>query len=100
LAFSRFFDLPKYRRKVISEHDQMHLLINFPPQVALSALVNSLEGVSSRRLRAANLPEVARNLWGSHFWSPSYCAVSDGRDALALAIVKQFVESQRGSSPP
>ena len=31
--------------------EHVHLLVNFPPTVALSRLVNSLQGVSSRRLR-------------------------------------------------
>src|SRR5881397_1888262 len=33
------------------EHDHVHLLVHYPPKVALSKLVNSLKGVSSRRLR-------------------------------------------------
>jgi len=33
------------------EASHVHLLVNFPPTVALSRLVNSLKGVSSRRLR-------------------------------------------------
>jgi putative transposase len=33
------------------EHSHVHLLVNFPPKVALSKLVNSLKGVSSRRIR-------------------------------------------------
>ncbi|GII20403.1 hypothetical protein Ppa05_71290 [Planomonospora parontospora subsp. antibiotica] len=33
------------------ESDHVHLLVHFPPKVALSRLVNSLKGVSSRRLR-------------------------------------------------
>jgi putative transposase len=33
------------------EAGHVHLLVNFPPEVALSRLVNSLKGVSSRRLR-------------------------------------------------
>jgi REP element-mobilizing transposase RayT len=33
------------------QHDHVHLLIKYPPKVAVSALVNSLKGVSSRRLR-------------------------------------------------
>jgi Transposase IS200 like len=32
--------------------NHVHLLVNFPPTVAISRLVNSLKGVSSRRLRA------------------------------------------------
>ena len=33
------------------EDNHVHLLVNFPPKVALSKLVNSLKGVSSRRMR-------------------------------------------------
>ena len=33
------------------EHDHVHLLAEYPPKVAVSTLVNSLKGVSSRRLR-------------------------------------------------
>jgi putative transposase len=29
----------------------VHLLVNFPPTIAIARLVNSLKGVSSRRLR-------------------------------------------------
>ena len=33
------------------EKDHIHLLINYPPKVSISKLVNSLKGVSSRRIR-------------------------------------------------
>ena len=33
------------------EQDHVHLLVHYPPKVQLSKLVNSLKGVSSRRLR-------------------------------------------------
>lgn len=33
------------------EEDHVHLLIHYPPKVTLSHPVNSLKGVSSRRLR-------------------------------------------------
>lgn len=33
------------------EHDYVHLLVNYPPKVAISSLVNSLKGASSRILR-------------------------------------------------
>jgi putative transposase len=75
------------------EGDHVHLLVTYPPKVALSTLVNSLKGVSARRLRAAKLPEVRAKLWGEHFWSPSYCVVSCG--GAPLEIVKQYIQSQR-----
>lgn len=117
--------VPKYRRKVISprvyetlraawfrvcqdfevlldesgfEHDHVHLLLSYPPKVSLSHLVNSLKGVSARAVRAARYPEIRNKLWGKHFWSPSYCAVSCG--GAPLAIVKKYVQSQRGASSP
>ena len=33
------------------EDDHVHLLVEYPPKLAVSALVNSLKGVSSRLLR-------------------------------------------------
>lgn len=91
-------DLECELRETGYEMDHVHLLVGYPPKVALSVLVNSLKGVSARRLRAARLPDVERKLWGPHFWSPSYCAVSCG--GAPLEIVKRYVERQRGSSPP
>jgi putative transposase len=81
------------------ESDHVQLLVGYPPKVALSRLVNSLKGVSARRLRAASLPEVRSKLWGEHFWSPSYCAVSCGQ--APLETVRRYVQKQRGgaSSP-
>ena len=78
------------------ERDYVHLLVGYPPKVALSKLINSLKGVSARRVRAAKLPEVSDKLWGEHFWSPSYCAVSCG--GAPLEIVKRYVEQQRGGA--
>lgn len=80
------------------EHDHVHLLLSYPPKVSLSALVNSLKGVSARRIRQARLQEVEAKLWGPHFWSPSYCVVSCR--GAPLEQVKKYVEKQRGSSPP
>ncbi len=42
------------------ENNHVHLLVNFPPKVAVSKLVNSLKGVSSRRLRQ-EYPELVRH---------------------------------------
>src|SRR5487761_1946302 len=76
------------------EDDHVHLLVAYPPKVAISALVNSLKGSSAYRLRKLNFPEVRKKLWGEHFWSPSYCAVSCG--GASLYVVKAYIQSQRG----
>ncbi len=56
------------------EANHVHLLVHFPPKVALSKLVNSLEGVSSRRMRH-EFPETARHYWRAKgLWTGSYFA--------------------------
>ncbi|MER7203822.1 IS200/IS605 family transposase (plasmid) [Streptomyces sp. NBC_01003] len=75
------------------EQDHVHLLVHYPPKVQLSKLVNSLKGVSSRRLRQEHSAHVRRYLWGGHFWSGSYFAGSCG--GAPLTVVKQYIENQQ-----
>lgn len=75
-----------------ADGDHVHLLLSWPPQVALSRLVGSLKGVSARLLRQKGFPEVTSKLWGDHFWSPSYCLVSCG--GAPLDTIKAYVEAQ------
>ena len=73
------------------ERDHVHLLVNYPPTVAVSKLVNSLKGVSSRYLRQRHA-DIHRYYWKGMLWSPSYFAVSCG--GAPLAIIKQYIEQQ------
>ena len=78
--------------------DHAHLLVTYPPKVALSRLVMSLKTISSMRVTAHGWPEVARALRGDHFWSPSYAVVSCG--GAPLDVVKAYVESQKSPNRP
>ena len=69
-------------------------LVNYPPKIAISKLVNSLKGVSSRRLRQVH-PEITHHYWKSQLWSPSYFAGSCG--GAPIEIVRQYIE-QHGDS--
>lgn len=75
------------------DDDHVHLLVEYPPTVQLTKLVNSLKGVTSRHLRGKEFPEVMAKLWGEHLWSPSYFAVSCG--GAPIDIVRQYIEDQR-----
>ncbi|MFE2474298.1 IS200/IS605 family transposase, partial [Streptomyces mirabilis] len=66
------------------EADHVHLLVHYPPKVAISRLVGSLKGVSARRLRQEFPGHIRKYLWGDHFWSPSYFAASCGGAPLAI----------------
>ena len=74
------------------EPDQVHLLVNYPPKVAVARLVNSLKGVSARRLRQER-PDISRRYWRGGLWSASYFAASCG--GAPISILRQYIESQR-----
>lgn len=80
-------------REFNGEHDHVHLLVEYPPKVPVSALVNSLKGVSARRLRSEYTGRVNRARMNGHFWSPSYFAASCG--GAPLSIIKQYIEQQQ-----
>jgi REP-associated tyrosine transposase len=74
------------------ESNHVHLLVNFPPKVALSRLVNSLKGVSSRRMRQ-EFPALARHYWrANRLWSGSYFAGSVG--GAPISVLRQYIEQQ------
>ena len=74
------------------EEEHIHLLVNYPPKVSISKLVNSLKGVSSRLIRKQH-PELVQQYWKGVLWSPSYFASSCG--GAPLSIVKQYIEQQK-----
>jgi len=75
------------------EEDHVHLLVNYPPKVAVSKLVNSLKGVSSHLIRKKNYPSIRKKLCGRALWSPSYFAGSCG--GAPIAIIRQYIEQQQ-----
>ena len=75
------------------EVDHVHLLAAYPPKVALSHLVNSLKGVSSRRLRQDFVGGINRAAMRGRFWSPSYSAGSCG--GPPLSTVKDYITNQK-----
>ena len=74
------------------ESDNVHLLVRYPPKVAMSNLVNSLKGVSARRLRLAR-PDIARRYWRGGLWSASYFVASV--EGASISILKTYIENQR-----
>lgn len=74
------------------EHDHVHLLVNYPPKVSLSKLVNSLKGASSRIMRG-RFEDLQKRYWKGVLWSPSYFAASCG--GAPISVIKQYIEQQR-----
>jgi putative transposase len=79
------------------EADHLHAIIEYPPKVSISALVNALKGTSSRLLRKER-PDIERRYFDGVLWSPSYFAASTG--GAPLDVVRRYVEQQRASASP
>ena len=78
--------------EVDGEDSHVHLLVEYPPKLAVSVLVNSLKGVSSRLLRKER-PDLKKRYWKNVLWSPSYFASSCG--GAPIGIIKQYIEQQQ-----
>ncbi|MEU0844924.1 IS200/IS605 family transposase [Streptomyces sp. NPDC005962] len=75
------------------ERDHVHLLVHYPPKIAVSKLVNSLKGVSARHLRREYTTTMNRAIMHGHLWSPSYFSASCG--GAPLTIIRQYIEQQQ-----
>jgi putative transposase len=74
------------------EPRHVHLLVNFPPTVAISRLVNSLKGVLSRRLRQ-RISRPAPHHWrAKRLWSGPYFAESVG--GPPISALRHYIEQQ------
>lgn len=73
------------------EEDHVHMLIHYPPKVSIAKLVNSLKGVSSRRLRQ-KWPQLEERYYKGVLWSPSYFAGSCG--GAPIDILKKYIRHQ------
>lgn len=74
------------------EDDHVHLLVNYPPKITISSLVNSLKGVSSRILRKRH-KDIENRYWKGVLWSPSYFAASCG--GAPISVIRQYIEQQQ-----
>lgn len=75
------------------ESDHIHALIEYPPKLSISQIVNSLKGVSSRRYGQARYPKP----YGKDaLWSPSYFVSSVG--GAPLEVLKAYIQDQEKPS--
>ena len=80
-------------REFNGEDDHVHLLVRYPPKLAVSTLVNRLKGVSAHYLRKEFTGRVSRATMHGHLWSPSYFAASCG--GAPPAIIREYIENQK-----
>jgi putative transposase len=74
------------------EPDHVHLLVSYPPTLAVATLVRRLKGRSSYALRREYTRTCVRAHMRSHLRSPSYFAASAG--GAPLSVIKRYIENQ------
>jgi putative transposase len=70
------------------EADHVHVLIEYPPKLSISQIVNALKGVSSRRYGQSENKKPHKEA----LWSSSYFAISVG--AASIEVLKQYIKEQ------
>ena len=74
------------------EADHAHLLVAYPPTLAIAVLAQRLKGRTAYAVRREFTGICVRARMRSHLWSPSYFAASCG--GAPLSIIKQYIEGQ------
>jgi putative transposase len=74
------------------EGNHVHVLIEYPPKLSVSQIVNAIKGVSSRREGQAGYKKPHKEA----LWSPSYFAVSAG--GAPLEVLKDYIRNQEKPS--
>lgn len=75
------------------EVDHIHGLIEYPPKLSISKMVNALKGVSSRKYGQSGYPKP----YGKDaLWTPSYFVSSVG--GAPLEVLNKYIQSQEKPS--
>jgi len=75
------------------EEDHIYCLLEYPPKLSISQIVNTLKGVSSRMYGKAGFPKPDDR---DALWNPSYFVSSVG--GAPLEVLKQYIQEQEKPS--
>lgn len=78
--------------KFNSKTNHVHLLVNYPPKTAVSNLVNSLKGASTRILHRDFTAHVNHATLHGHSRLPSYFTAPHGK--APLSNIKHYTQQQ------
>jgi putative transposase len=78
------------------EADHVHLLIDYPPDMAVSSFVANLKTTSSRLLRK-EFPALQRHYRKPVLWTGAYFVVSTG--GAPIEVLRSYIQGQGADSP-
>jgi putative transposase len=73
--------------------DHIHFLIDYPPHLSISSIVNRLKSLSTNRIWQSYKSFLSSRFWKEHtFWSDGYFACSTGD--VSTEIIQRYIEEQ------
>ena len=72
--------------------DHVHFLIEIPPQVQISRLINSYKTVTSRLVKRDFADYLKKYYWKESFWNRSYLILSSG--GSPIETIKKYIQNQ------
>ena len=75
--------------EVLPEH--IHMLVSFPPHMAISSVIKSFKGRSAR-IWFNEFPKTKKKLYGGHLWAPTFYAGSVGD--MSKETIKKYINNQ------
>lgn len=79
-----------------AETDHVHLLVSYPPTLAISTQIQPIKGRTAYPVRREDTAACLRARMHAHPWSPSSFAIS--RAGAPLSIIKHYIHGQ--ARPP
>lgn len=71
--------------------DHVHIMLDVPPYMAVSRIVQHLKGESSRKLQM-EFPQLRKQFWGQHFWQIGYFVSTTG--SVNESTVRDYIANQ------
>ena len=72
--------------------EHVHLLLNCPPNLAVSKIVQQLKGKTSKILQM-EYKDLKKRYWGQHLWGAGYFCRSVG--TVTREMIKEYIENQQ-----
>ena len=69
--------------------DHIHLFLTIPPAIAVATVVKILKGSIARKLFLM-FPQLKKELWAGHLWSPSYYVGTAGN--VSAETIARYIE--------
>ena len=76
--------------KGLLPRDHVHMFVEIPPHVAVSAFVQKAKGRSSRRIQQ-EFEHMRKGYWGQRFWARGYFCTTSGN--ITDEIIMRYLEN-------